>query len=68
MRCAGHEAHMGEIRNAHKILVGKPEAKRPFLRPRHRWEFNIRIYFREIGWEGMDEIQLAQIGFSGELL
>jgi hypothetical protein len=44
----GHEACMGEIRNADKILVGKPEGKSPFKRPRHWWEDNIRMYLREI--------------------
>jgi hypothetical protein len=42
-----------------KILVGKPEGKRPLGRPRHRWEY-IRLYHREIGWKGMDWIDLAQ--------
>jgi len=41
MRWAGHVAHMGEIRNAYNILVGKPEGKRPLGRPRHRWKDNI---------------------------
>jgi hypothetical protein len=45
---------MGEMRNAYNILVGKPEGKRPFVRARHRWEDNIRMDLREIGWEGVD--------------
>jgi hypothetical protein len=40
--------------------VGKPEGKRPLGRPRHRWEDNIKIDLREIGWGGMDWIDLAQ--------
>jgi hypothetical protein len=48
-----------EIRNAYKILVGKPEGKRPVGRPRHKWEDNIKIYVGEIGWEGVDWIHLA---------
>jgi hypothetical protein len=40
-------------RNAHRILVGKPEGKRPLGRRRRRWVDNIKIYFREIGWDGM---------------
>jgi hypothetical protein len=46
-------------RNAHRILVGKPERKRPLGRPRRRWEDNITINLREIGWGGMDWIYLA---------
>jgi hypothetical protein len=44
----------------YKILVGKPEGKRPVGRPRRRWEDKIRIDLREIGWSGMDWIYLAQ--------
>jgi hypothetical protein len=46
--------------NAYKILVGKPEGKRPLGRPRRRWEVNIKMDFREIGWGGMDWIDMAQ--------
>jgi hypothetical protein len=42
MRWVGHAAHMGEMRNAHNILAGKPEGKRPLGKPRCRWEDNIR--------------------------
>jgi hypothetical protein len=41
-------------------LVGKPEGKRPLRRPRHRWVDNIKIDIREIGWDGMDWIGVAQ--------
>jgi hypothetical protein len=51
---------MGEKRNAYRILVGKPERKRPLGRPRRRWENNIRMDLREIGWGGMDWIHLSQ--------
>jgi hypothetical protein len=51
---------LGEKRNAYRILAGKPEGKRPLGRPRHRWEDNIRMDLREIGWGGMDWIDLAQ--------
>jgi hypothetical protein len=60
MRWAGHVAKMGEKRNAYRILVGKPEEKRPLGRPRRRWEDNIIMDVREIGWGGMDWIDLAQ--------
>jgi hypothetical protein len=51
---------MGETRNAYRILVGKPEGKRPQGRPRCRWVDNIRMDLREIGWDGMDWLDLAQ--------
>jgi hypothetical protein len=51
---------MGAKRNAYTKLVGKPEGKRLLGRPRHRWVDNIKIDFREIGWGGMDWIDLAQ--------
>jgi hypothetical protein len=50
---------MGEMRNSY-ILVGKPEGKRPLGRPRHRWEDNIKMDLRELGWEGVNWIHLAQ--------
>jgi hypothetical protein len=60
MRWARHVAVMGEKRNEYRILVGKPEGKRPLRRPRRRWVDNIKIDLREIGWGGMDWIDLAQ--------
>jgi hypothetical protein len=60
MRWAGHVARMGEKRNAYRILVGKPEGRRPLGRPRRRWVDNIKIDLREIGWNGVDWIDLAQ--------
>jgi hypothetical protein len=51
---------MGEKRNASRILVGKPEGKRPLGRPRRRWVDNIKMDLRETGWDGMDWIDLAQ--------
>jgi hypothetical protein len=49
-----HAARMGEERNAYRILVGKPEERRPLGRPRHRWVNSIKMDIREIEWEGMD--------------
>jgi hypothetical protein len=60
MRWAGHLARMGEKRNAYRLLVEKPEGKRLLGRPRRRWVDNIKIYLREIGWDGMDWINLTQ--------
>jgi hypothetical protein len=58
---AGPVAQMGEKRNAYRILVGKPEGKRPLGRPRRRWVDNIKMDLREIGWDGMDWIDLPQV-------
>jgi hypothetical protein len=60
MRWAGYVARMGEMRNACDILVGKYEVKRALGKSRCRWEDNIGMDFTEIGWEGVDWIQLAQ--------
>jgi hypothetical protein len=51
---------MGEERKVYKVLVGKPEGKRPLGRPRRRWEDGIRIDLREIGFGGVDWILLSQ--------
>jgi hypothetical protein len=60
MRWAGHVARIGEERGVYRVLVGKPEGKRPLGRPRHRWEDNIRMDLQERGCGGMDWIGLAQ--------
>jgi hypothetical protein len=57
---AGHVERMGEERKVYKVLVGKPEGKRPLGRPRRRWEDGIRMDINEIGWGGVDWIRLAQ--------
>jgi hypothetical protein len=55
MRWVGHATHMGERRGAFRVLVGKPEGKRPLGRPRHRWEVYIKVDLQEVGWrDGMD--------------
>jgi hypothetical protein len=51
---------MGEMRNAHQILVGKPEGKGPPGRLWRRWESNVRLHIIEIDWEGVDWIHPAQ--------
>jgi hypothetical protein len=60
MRWAGHVACMGEGRGVYRVLVGRPEGKRPLGRPRHRWEDSIKMDLREIGIDGVNWIQLAQ--------
>ena len=59
MRWAGHVARMGEERGAYRVLVGKPEGKRPLGRPRHRW-VDIRMDLQEVGCGYGDSIGLAQ--------
>jgi len=60
MECTWLVAHMGVMRNVLRILIGKPEEKRLFGRPRRRCEDNIRMDLRELGWEDVDWIHLAQ--------
>jgi hypothetical protein len=59
---------MGEERNAYRILVGRPEGKRPLERPRCRWEDNIKVDLREIGWVLWTGLMWLRIGTSGGLL
>ena len=56
----GHVAHLGDRKGAYRILVGKPEGRRPLGRPRPRWEDNIRVDLREVGCGCMDWMELAQ--------
>jgi hypothetical protein len=60
MRGAGHGARMGEGRDIYRVLVGKPEGKRPLGRPRCRWELNIKMDLREIEIDGTNWTRLAQ--------
>jgi len=60
MRWAGHVARMGEDRGVHRVLVGKPERKRPLGRPRRRWEANIKMDLQEVGVGRGDWMELAQ--------
>jgi len=55
----GNVAGMGESRGVYRVLVGKPEGKRPFTRPSRRWQ-DIKMYLHDVGCEGMDWIDLAQ--------
>jgi hypothetical protein len=63
MRWVGHVACMGEGRGVYRVLVVRPECKRPLGRPRHRWENNIKLDLREMGIDGANWIQLAQDSF-----
>jgi hypothetical protein len=65
MRWVGHVARMGEKRNTYRLLVGKPEGKRPLRRPRHRWVDNIRMDLGEVMWTGSVWLR---IGTGGERL
>ena len=60
MRWVGHVACKGERRGVYRVLVGKPEGKRPLVRPRHRWEDNIKMDLQEVGCEGMDSTDVSQ--------
>jgi hypothetical protein len=60
MRWAGHVARMVERRDAYRFLVGKPEGKRPFGRPRRTWEDNIKMDLQEMRCGSMDWIELTQ--------
>jgi len=60
MRWAGHVARMGKGRGAYRVLLGKPEGKKPLGRPRRRWVDNIRMVLQEVGCGYVDWIGLAQ--------
>ena len=60
MRWAGHVVRMGEGRDVHRVLVGKPGGKRRLGRPRHRWEDNIKMDLQEVGGGCGDWMELAQ--------
>jgi hypothetical protein len=60
MRWAGHVARMGEDRGVHRVLLGKPEGKRPLGRPRRRWEDNIKMDLQEVGGGHGDWMEMAQ--------
>jgi hypothetical protein len=60
VRWAGHVARMGEGRGAYRILVGRPEGRRPLGTPRHGWEVNIKMDLQDVGWGCMEWIDMAQ--------
>jgi len=60
MRWAWHVAFMGERRGVNRVLVEKPQGKRPLGRPRHRWEYNIKVDLQKVRCRGTDWIVLAQ--------
>jgi hypothetical protein len=68
MRWAGHLARMGEGRGVYRVLLGRPECRRPMGRPRSRWEDYIKMDLRELGIGGANWIRLVQNGSSGGLL
>ncbi|KAJ4447258.1 hypothetical protein ANN_09262 [Periplaneta americana] len=67
-RWVGHAARMGESRNAYRVLVERPEGKIPLGRPKRRWEDNIKMDLREVGYDDRDLINLAQTGIYGGLM
>ena len=60
LRWAGHVARMEQSRSAYRVLVGKPEGKRPLGRPRRRWEDNIKMNLREVGYDPGERIDFAE--------
>jgi hypothetical protein len=60
MRWVGHVARMGEGRGVHRVLMGRPEGRRPLGRPRHRWEDNIKMDIQEVGGDCGDWMERAQ--------
>jgi hypothetical protein len=62
MRWAGHVTSIAEGRGAYRVLVGRPEGKRPLGRPRRKWDDNIKVDIRKMGIDGLNWIRLAQDG------
>jgi len=60
MRWVGHVARMGKRKDIYRVLVGKPEGKRPLGRPRCRWEDNVKMHIQEVWCGDMDRIKLAE--------
>jgi hypothetical protein len=68
MRWAGYVARMGEGRGAYRMLVGRPEGRRPLGRPSRRWEDNIKMDLQEVGWGAWTGLIWLRIGTGGGLL
>jgi hypothetical protein len=68
MRRAGHVARMGNRRGAYRVLVGRPEGRRPLGRPRRRWEDDIKMDLQEMGWEAWIGFIWLRIGTGGVIL
>jgi hypothetical protein len=68
MRWAGHVARIGEGRGAYRILVGRPEGRRPLVRSRRTWEDNIKMYLQEVGLGAWTGLIWLRIGTGGGLL
>jgi hypothetical protein len=68
MRWVGYVARMGEERGAYRVLVGRPEGRRPLGRPRRRWEYNIKMDLQEVGWGALTGLIWLRVGTGGGLL
>jgi hypothetical protein len=68
MRWAGHVVRMGDRRGAYRVLMGRPDLRRPLGSPRHRWEGNIKIDLQEFGWGSWTGLIWLRIGTVGGLL
>jgi hypothetical protein len=68
MKWAGYVARMGEGRGAYRVLVGRPEGRRPLGRPRRKWKDNIKMYPQEVGWGTLTGLIWLRIRTGGGLL
>jgi hypothetical protein len=68
IRCVGHVAPIGKRRDAHRVLMRKPEGKGPFGKSRHRWEDNIKMHLQEVGWGSWTALIWLRREISGVLL
>jgi hypothetical protein len=68
LRWAGHVARFGKKRGAYRVLMGKPEGRRPLGKPRRRWDDNIEMDLQEVGWGAWTGSMWLRIGTGGELL